>query len=211
VTHELQSALADLYEVFSTPRPRAVEGCDHCDHDFSEILSTDLRSISEDALFKYAGAVFYTCGSDSDFRYFLPRMIELCFTGFGFQYPQVVLGKLPLAKWATWPLHERKSIIAVVEAALADQCMQAEPSGLSIDDTLCAAHCAEMDIAPLFDILIAWPDATAALYFDNLDEAGSLKARNPFARPGYADRLAEFYSSPRASAAVTAAWTKLGS
>lgn len=210
VTHTLQTALADLYEAFAAPRPRAVSGCDHCDHDFSAILNTELRSISEDALFKFAGSVFYTCGSESDFRYFLPRMIELCFTGCGFQYPQVVLGKLPRAGWNRWPAHQKQSIATVVEVALTEQCTQSEPNGLSIDDTLCAAHVAGMDVGPLLEVVGAWPDATAALYFCNLDDAGNPTRINPFASPGYHERLTSFFKSPPASTSIEAAWAKLG-
>jgi hypothetical protein len=69
-----------LYVAFShRPRPRAIEGCPCCVGRAREeaLLSRPLRAVGADILGFYAFKAMTTFGSEEDFLYFLPRILEL--------------------------------------------------------------------------------------------------------------------------------------
>jgi hypothetical protein len=61
--------------------------------------------------------VFYTVGGEHDFRYLLPRILEISATDPGnANDPEIVLGKLALANWQSWRSGERQAIDTFVDA-----------------------------------------------------------------------------------------------
>jgi hypothetical protein len=120
VTGRLAGEIEALYEVFGrVPRPLRVEGCTHCvarDED-RPLLAGPVRELDPDVLQRYATEALLLWGDVPEFRYFLPRLLELGaedgFT-FGFPDPEIVFGKLGLARWTEWDDDER----AVVRAFL---------------------------------------------------------------------------------------------
>jgi hypothetical protein len=210
VTPELRTAVENAYDVFASPRPSHIDDCPHCQHNFSKLLDVGLRSLAGNDLSWYAGSVFYTCGAAADFRHFLPRLLELSLSTESTIDPQIVLSKLPLAKWDHWPAKEREAICSVVAAALAELAEDPDDRCLRVDDVLCAAYLAGIDLGPLFEIVAAKPAAICALYAPNLDEMGRVRANNAFAKEGYGDRLRQFFERPDARAAVEVWWGSFG-
>lgn len=119
VDARLGEAMEAVYRVFAGPAPAIIEGCPCCieTRGVDVLLTTPLRALSGGQLWRYVSGVFYTVGSERDFRYFLPRILEISVQDASeAHYPQVVLGKLRLANWQSWPRHERAAIEALVDA-----------------------------------------------------------------------------------------------
>lgn len=102
----LDEAVERLYDVFGVvPRPRRLEGCPHCvgpDEDLS-LVSRPLRELSAQDLSRYAFKAISTWGTEADFRYFAPRVLDLTASG-AMAWPgfQIVCGKLDMAGLRTW-------------------------------------------------------------------------------------------------------------
>jgi hypothetical protein len=102
----LEDAAERLYDAFGdVPRPRRVEGCPHCtgpDEDLP-LVSRRLRELSAEDLSRYAFKAMSTWGTEADFRYFAPRVLDLTATG-AMAWPgfEIVCGKLDQAGLRTW-------------------------------------------------------------------------------------------------------------
>ncbi|MGW4207960.1 hypothetical protein ACWEIJ_08215 [Lentzea sp. NPDC004789] len=71
-----------LYEVFSAPRPRVVDHCDHCvnPEDVAPFTTVPLRELTSEQVEKYwlrSG----TIGDENFARYLLPRVLDLIAAG----------------------------------------------------------------------------------------------------------------------------------
>ena len=77
----LDHAISQLYQEFaSIPRPRHIEACPCClpEEVIDVLLKTPkVSEIPEPFLYPYAKHIFGTVGSEKDFLYFLPRILEL--------------------------------------------------------------------------------------------------------------------------------------
>jgi hypothetical protein len=124
------SALGRLYEAFAhVPRPEAVEGCSHC---FTEsegaalLAPVPLRELSAKTLRPYTASALFTVGEAADFRYFLPRMLDIACTDAS-AWPDLgsLGGRLRIAEWSTWAPEEQAAIRDLLhtywKAALAEQ------------------------------------------------------------------------------------------
>jgi hypothetical protein len=73
-------ALDSVYQTFSVKKPpRTIAACYCCigQSEVDELLKTPLRRITSSQMSGYASSVFLTSGSELDFRYFLPRILEI--------------------------------------------------------------------------------------------------------------------------------------
>ena len=80
LSNRVIQALEDVYRVFAAlSKPREIEACPCCIDRLSlcTLLSTPLRELTPDQLSPYASSVLLTAGDEMDFRYFLPRMLEI--------------------------------------------------------------------------------------------------------------------------------------
>lgn len=117
----LAAAIDQLYAAFtSMRRPATIDWCHHCrsESDIAALLSpTPLREIPAQALRPYAAHVLTTIGDVADFRYFLPRILDIAGTT-GFPWPDLELltGRLHLASWSTWDVEETTAIQAFFRA-----------------------------------------------------------------------------------------------
>ncbi|MEU6859743.1 hypothetical protein AB0B28_12840 [Glycomyces sp. NPDC046736] len=117
----LPAAIDQLYAAFVfLPRPTTIDWCHHCrsESDVAALLKpTPLREISAQALRPYAAHVLTTIGDVADFRYFLPRILEIASTT-GFPWPDLDLltDRLHLASWSTWDVEETTAIQALFRA-----------------------------------------------------------------------------------------------
>ncbi len=123
---ELPRAINSLYTTFAgVPRPRHIDGCDCCidKKDIPNLLATPLRELTPNQLSSYASSVFLTVGSEADFRYFLPRILEIAVTQEGWWPDWEVIGRsLTNGHWLEWATPEKAAIIAVLDAKFAERC-----------------------------------------------------------------------------------------
>jgi hypothetical protein len=113
------AALEAVYRTFEMPVPSTIEGCPCCidTRGVDVLLTTPLRELTGQALRRYVSGVFYTVGSEQDFRYFLPRILDISVNDPGnANDPEIVLGKLGLANWRSWSSGEKRAIEEFVDA-----------------------------------------------------------------------------------------------
>jgi hypothetical protein len=194
----LQDAVERLYRVFSAPTPRLIDGCPCCleKRGVDVLLTTPLRQLTGQALWSYVSGVFYTVGSEEDFRYLLPRILDIAVHDpNNSNDAEIVLCKVGLANWQAWSPQEREAIWAFVDAwfehALRfDVAAAAEGDvGWEAEGVLCGAARGNFPLETWLARLQE-PDAAPVL----LD----LKGRSP-------DRLSAFWEDvPGGASALTA-------
>ncbi|HLN63080.1 MAG TPA: hypothetical protein VK464_16200 [Symbiobacteriaceae bacterium] len=115
----LEAAIEHLYEVFAKYRPQVpIAGCPCCTPEWEqERLNTiPLRELPSDLLEFYLGKAMSTWGVESDFKYLLPRLLEvfaLPASGLDEYFLQV---KLVDAGWSDWPRVEQDGVLAYFAA-----------------------------------------------------------------------------------------------
>ena len=191
----LPDALSALYDTFSgVPKPSAVPGCPCCQDQakLCVLVKKPLRELTADELCDYGCSVFLTAGSEADFHYLLPRLLEVGATTPGWwPSPEVLLGKLKLAGWKAWPVPERRAVQTVLDAwydTLFALSADIEQSGWSdfaseFDEFVCGVGRAGADVGPYLDGLME-PQHRAqlqAFYWLNVSgKTGRVKLQNAF-------------------------------
>jgi hypothetical protein len=144
---ECDSAIERLYEVFGAYRFRQSMPCcvPHC-FDQAEIDALGmrpLRDLDPDELHRFARQLLLTCGETQDFKYFLPRLLELIVrTRPEFVDAQIIVGKLPTAAWHTWSSVERAAVNASLEAWWR---LELHRDDITLEDCLAALCCSGND------------------------------------------------------------------
>lgn len=119
VERRVKEALEEVYRTFEAPTPSVIEGCPCCidTRNTDVLLSTPLRQISGMAMWRYVSGAFLTVGGQRDFRYLLPRILDVAlFDPGNLSGPEIVLDKLSLADWRSWQADEQRVIEAFVDA-----------------------------------------------------------------------------------------------
>jgi hypothetical protein len=113
MTAAYEKALEYLYQTFAIyPRPTEVLGCPCCvtTQDQAQLQAHPVRQLQSEHLQEYTWSALTTWGTLRDFKYYLPRILEL-FTRRTLSVDDfVVAGKLAYAKWTTWPVQEQAAI-----------------------------------------------------------------------------------------------------
>jgi len=144
----LGEAQAALYGSFKLPVPEVIEGCPCCisTRGGDVLLTTPLREITGQQLWRYVSGAFLTVGNVRDFRYLLPRILEVSVTDpANANDPEIVIGKLALAEWRSWSDHEQQAIESFLDAwfdlaILRDMQNAAHgPIGWEAESVLCGA------------------------------------------------------------------------
>ena len=168
MSDRVSQALEDVYRVFAgRPKPRVIEACPCCidQQSLCVLLSSPVREITADQLSAYASSVLLTAGDEADFRYFLPRILEISLHDRRW-WPdlEVVLGKLRLANWSQWSSLERAALHALFDAGFDEAVERAGSTALELDvDTwLCALARSGSNLQPYLAKLEA-PAARRAL------------------------------------------------
>ena len=119
---DLQYHIVELYRTFGRySAPEKIVGCPCCINQKAPkgLLHHKLRDIPEDVLWSYVFSVFYTVGSIQDFKYFLPRILELLVEHSQTSLdPEMVFCKLAHAGWLDWPQQEIRAVERYLDAAL---------------------------------------------------------------------------------------------
>ncbi len=122
---ELRDAIEDLYSVFASYSAEEMEGCPHCvtSDMIARAQAKPLRKLTGNDLGRYAFKAMTTMGSIDDFKFFLPRLLELValegdigdFIEAGCE-AEVLAWKLQYAEWATWDSEERDAVRGFLHA-----------------------------------------------------------------------------------------------
>lgn len=150
-TASTERAIRELYRVFAPYRISShPTGCPCCVRagDAAVLFSRPLERLTADDLWRFSRKVLTTWGDDRDLKHFLPRMLELLVEDFGTPCDiGVVLGKLRLAEWPTWPAVERAAVDGFIQAVWV-LCLRDERAVCSVAEWLCAFGCAGCGMEP---------------------------------------------------------------
>lgn len=115
-----ERALEAVYAVFATsPKPVEITGCPCCVKPgaYCALVELPLRQLTEEDLGAYGTKALTTVGSVADFRYLLPRLLDLCLHApDGYPGCEILFSKLHLAKWQDWPVVERVAVEQLCQA-----------------------------------------------------------------------------------------------
>ena len=161
------SAVDALYAAFSSqPKPSRIDACPCCvpAGEFCTLLHTPLRKLTAEQLSGFASSLLLTAGNERDLRYFFPRILDISIHEPGW-WPdrEVVLEKLALGHWQTWPDREQAAIIGAVKAAFQADLQDPSDGAWNIDAWLCGLALAGADVRP-FLATLAEPRNEGALF-----------------------------------------------
>lgn len=153
----MEERISQLYEVFKRyDRPKDFPACECClsREKKALLLRSTLDELGADDLGSYAADVFFTVGSLADFKYFLPRILDLAVhQEFSWPDPEVSLAKLRLAEWENWPEEERTAILNLLQEKFRYLLDEPKMCGLDIDRWVCALGQCVSDITVYLDQL----------------------------------------------------------
>lgn len=187
-TSQLEQALEAVYREFARPAPDVIEGCPCCisTRGVDVLLTTPLRELTGQQLWRYASGAFLTVGGEEDFQYLLPRILDVSISDPGnANDPEIVIGKLPLANWRVWSASKQRSLEELLDAwfdwALVRDAAEADEGwiGTEAESVLCGAARAGLPLggwlvrlnepyaAPvLIDLKKRFPDELSAFWED---------------------------------------------
>jgi hypothetical protein len=128
MTERVRASIERLYEAFGdVPRPASIDFCDHCRtaDELEPLLRKDLRELTGDDMYRYAHSAMLTVGSEEDFVYYCPRLLDLVTQeaaeaeSFDMLDLEIVLDKLSLANWKKWPENKRSAVLEWADAVFA--------------------------------------------------------------------------------------------
>lgn len=160
MSESLAAAINSLYAAFArVTRPSAIDYCQCCftpEDERAVLTDMPVRQLPAEALRPYAANVMFTVGGVDDFRYFLPRLLEIA-CGEGFSWPdfESVVGRLRFAEWSSWQ-DEKRDAVHNFLAALWANALASGPDEEDVDTVLCAIGNAEDDLKPY---LTEWASA----------------------------------------------------
>lgn len=183
---DLAAALSAVYATFAAPKPARIVGCPCCldRKGVCTLLAKRLRDLTADELSPYAASVFLTAGEVEDFRYFLPRLLELSITEPDW-WPseEVLLSRLSLAAWRNWPKAEQAVIEWLLQAWFGAALSDGSDAGERIDALVCGIARAGIETAPYLQHLLEPANLSALLGFHEANAQALAKKgrlRNPF-------------------------------
>ena len=160
---DLNAAIEGLYAAFRRPRaPARVEGCPCCttEAELEPLSRVPLRELSSAQIDQYAFKALTTVGTVEDFRYFLPRLVELALGDQLETDRPVLFGKPAYGQWRTWPAAEQLALERFA-AALTGTFSAQVYEEYDLDAWVCALGQFLEDLPPYLAPLIA-PTAPAA-------------------------------------------------
>lgn len=195
----IETAIQNLYSAFSDiEKTTQVQWCPCCidRKNISALLETPLAQISSDDLSPYASSAFLTVGEVNDYRYFLPRILEVSLNDDSFWPDVAITGRaMNSAKISSEPAAKVQAVQQFFEAAIANFISNGDLD--RIDDWICSAAKAGLDVRRLLQ-LVETDDKAILEYFNANSEAlGKGKLGNEFWEsydPGQDTILAWFMS-----------------
>jgi len=204
----IDEAVEGLYRAFAgAPKPRTIDVCKCCvsEREVFDLLHTKLRDIKPAQMQSYAQSVTLTSGAAEDFKYLLPRIMDIS-TQERSWWPshEVVCASLARADWLAWPAPLVASVKDVFWAALEKAI--AEVDGRWVDELICGFALAGLDVAPFLARLEAEDARKALVKFYECNSQSLMKGKlgNAFWR-GRKDKAApvvEWFGSPAVSGMI---------
>lgn len=147
-SHSIQK----LYQVFSAYRARLDQASTLTPIPLltkQSLLQKPLHQLSPDDLAAYQFKAISTWGDEVDFRYFLPRLMEL-----GSQSIEVVASRLQEAQWKTWPEKEQQALLDFFKTYwLCEMTASGASNDLAADTALCCLGQMKNDLS---EELLLW-------------------------------------------------------
>jgi len=155
----LDRAIARLYDAFSAYTPATLhESCPHCvsSDRVAELHERPRRELSAEDLSYYSFKAMTTFGQAADWKYFLPRILELLAHESWPTNLQIVIGgKLVDAGVTTWPEAEQAAVREYFRA-LWERLLVTHPFHLRAEELLDSLARAQLDVVPLLE---RWAEA----------------------------------------------------
>lgn len=163
----MTDAIDLLYTTFArVPRPRSIESCPHCSAIKMPSLEVPVRDLPAEELRQYGGKVLFTVGHVADYKYFLPRLLEIAWTGeWGYRDLESTIGRLRHAGWTTWPAGEQAAVRGFLHF-IWTRMLAADPEELDAGEVLAAIAGAEDDLGPYLAELATSPAQVEHLITD---------------------------------------------
>ncbi|PKL75562.1 MAG: hypothetical protein CVV27_14705 [Candidatus Melainabacteria bacterium HGW-Melainabacteria-1] len=137
---ELSAAIELLYNTFAEQPPALVMGCTNCCISQSELdglITLPRRELSPASLAAYASNAPDTVGAEADYRYFLPRLLELAVAeAWGFPDGAWVLRRLRFVNWQAWDPAEITAVRRLLMAWWAEVLEHADEVHDEFDEAL---------------------------------------------------------------------------
>lgn len=191
-------AMEAVYLAFAgVLRPRKIEGCRCCidDKEVWVLLSKPLREITAKELGPYAASALLTVGEPADYRYYLPRILEVSLTVPGWWPGFEVTGRaMRDAGWQCWSAAEVAALQALFMTLWELLIERGDVSAL--DSLLCGLAIAGADLRSWLDRLAASPQAALLLYAQNANELAEGRLANAFwdyAAPDQQGRVVDWF------------------
>lgn len=198
----LDEAIERLYRAFSDePRPAIIEACPCCvtQRELQILASTKLREITAEQLAGYASSVTLTAGSEGDFRYLLPRILDVSMHDEDW-WPdhEVICSNLARANWFSWPGQLKDSIIGLFSVAL--EVAISGDDGWKADELICGFALAGLEVGRFLRRLEAEDAAKTLVKFYERNSQSLMKGKlgNAFWRDHKAEArpVIEWFVSP---------------
>jgi hypothetical protein len=151
---KLQASVRALYDVFSAyARPKYLPGAMGdiaVSNDSCGLLSKPIRELTIEDLKYYSYSAITTLGSVNDFKFYLPRVLELVSLDPSVLDVAIVFSKLSYGRWDTWPTTEQRSLLAYL-ANFWENTLLCSPALCDARSCLDGLAQAKVDIAPFLD------------------------------------------------------------
>jgi hypothetical protein len=155
----LRAVIGKVYETFGKyPQPTGLEASPLCDPAELQVLITKpLRHLDVADLSGYAMWAMTTVGEVEDYKYFLPRILELAIDS-GVVEPEIVALKLQYGHWHHWSGQERNAVIAAFQEACL-QALKMHTGDYLADSWFCGMAILHLDLQ---SIMRAWESASSS-------------------------------------------------
>jgi hypothetical protein len=145
VSNEVTEAIVSLYGAFSRySMSDPFDFCDHCvsAEELDAIRDTPLHELTFDQLWTISSNIVLTIGGVSDFKYFLPRLIEGSRYGASYNI-EAVFTRFRNTEFETWPSAERQAVQGYIRNQFeenATSVVERSDGPTDMDDLLCCAY-----------------------------------------------------------------------
>ena len=178
----LNAAIDQLYAAFAdVDRPTSIAYCPCCKNqdELQPLLSQSLRTIAASQLYSYAASALLTVGSEADYLYFLPRILELSMTDeLGWPEPEITGQKVNKTRLSERPITRREAISDLLRCKL-KTLLNPDRHG-ELDSWMCAIGCMGLETRPYLEIIGTSPTAVLAYFDDNATTLNQHKLANSF-------------------------------
>jgi hypothetical protein len=188
---DVKAAIEGVYAAFSyAKRPASVDGCPCCmsAEQYETLTAKPLRDLTSADLDEYASDALLTMGSEDDYQYFLPRILELSLED-GAEWIssiEITGTKMRMAGFEGWTGERRSAINDLWLAVIWEMASTGDDPELlgfissDIESWLGAATLIPIPVLPLREALEGFPDVVRTLYNHNFKTLFQGQLDNPF-------------------------------